>query len=132
MAETVTRRQKLGPTPPSKPSSSKVVPIAIADNDPSNRTTIAPIGITNKESKTLLVKSEGRSLNGADTELVTEHKVRRDRKGKIIDRVVKWQQVTFRDEVTNAHVADIEIVESYKQYNYPKMPKKGSCECILL
>ena len=55
--------------------------------------------------------------------------VRRDRKGRIIDKIEKMHHITFRDSALNTNVADINIVESYKSYNvlFEKANKKSCC-----
>ena len=55
--------------------------------------------------------------------------VRRDRKGRRIDKIEKMHHITFRDSALNTNVADINIVESYKSYNvlFEKANKKSCC-----
>ena len=58
--------------------------------------------------------------------------LRRDRRGRSIDKTRKRYHVTFRDNIMGNDVADVNEVESYKKYNKTWQEDKNECRCLVL
>ena len=89
-------------------------------------------GVTINESEiATLSKKTPIELQDTEKSKIEEPK-RKDRKGRIIDKVKKIHHVTFRDTIMNKAVADIKEVESYKVYNNLGEEIQSKCSCLAL
>ena len=114
----------------SSPAASTIKINVAPANGPSKRLQQNPTLESSIDSAAKKVSSS--TLPNLKQQQTPDNNARKDRTGKVIERGSKKHHISFRDIIKGGNVADVNEVESYKQYNMDEEEKTTVCGCALL